>query len=204
KAFLPLPGYFYDACDKKTRRVSSFARVRYHNNDYSVPTAYGHQMVMIRGYVHEVVISYQDQVIARHPRSYGKEEIIEDPRHYLSLLERKPRALDQASAIVNWELPEAFTKLRERLEDQKGKAGKREYIRILRLMEIFTLEEVHEAIKQGLRCGAYSLEAIKHLVLCHIEQRPPRLNLLDHPHLPHVHVAVTCASDYMGLLGVRP
>jgi len=205
KVFLPLPNYFYDACDKKSRRVNSFARVRYKNNEYSVPTAYGHQMVMIRGYVQEVAISYQDKVIARHARSYGKEEMIEDPRHYLSLLERKPRALDQASAVVDWDLPEAFTKLRERLEARKGKAGKREYIRILRLMETFRLEEVHEAVKQGLRLGACSLEAIKHLVLCHIEQRPPRLNLLDYPHLPHVHVAVTCATDYMGLLKeVRP
>jgi len=59
EAFLPLPGCFYDACDKQSGRVNSFARVRYKSNDYSVPTTYGHQAVMIRGYVHEVVISYK-------------------------------------------------------------------------------------------------------------------------------------------------
>ena len=38
-------------------RVSSLSLVRYRNNDYSVPVAYGHRDVLVRGYVHEVVIS---------------------------------------------------------------------------------------------------------------------------------------------------
>jgi hypothetical protein len=36
-------------------------------------------------------------VIARHARSYGWEEMIFDPLHYLSLLEQKSNALDQAA-----------------------------------------------------------------------------------------------------------
>ena len=51
----PLPAPF-DACDKQGTRVNSLSLVRYRTNDYSVPVAYGHQEVWIRGYVHEVVI----------------------------------------------------------------------------------------------------------------------------------------------------
>ena len=69
-AFLPLPAVPYEACDKRTARVSSLSLVRYRSTDYSVPTAYGHREVLIRGYVHEVVISCGAEVIARHPRSY--------------------------------------------------------------------------------------------------------------------------------------
>ena len=43
-------------------------RLRYRTNDYSVPVAYGHQEVWIRGYVHEVVIGCGAGIIARHPR----------------------------------------------------------------------------------------------------------------------------------------
>ena len=50
----PLPAPF-DACDKQGTRVSSLSLVRYRTNDYSVPVAYGHQEVWIRGYVHEVL-----------------------------------------------------------------------------------------------------------------------------------------------------
>ena len=48
-------------------------------------------------------------------------------------------------------------------------------------------------------------DAVKHLVLCRIEKRPPRLNLLAHPYLPRAEVATTSARSYMGLLkGAAP
>jgi hypothetical protein len=78
-AFLPLPATPYEACDKRTARVSSLSLVRYRRNDYSVPTAYGHREVLIRGYVHEVVIACGAEEIARHPRSYEREDFIFDP-----------------------------------------------------------------------------------------------------------------------------
>jgi hypothetical protein len=40
----PLPAP-YDACEKRPGSVNSLSLVRYRNNDYSVPTAYGHQML---------------------------------------------------------------------------------------------------------------------------------------------------------------
>src|SRR5437660_4979964 len=63
-AFQDLPPAPYDACEKKAARVSSQSLVRYRGTDYSVPTAYGHREVVIRGYVHEVVISCGATVIA--------------------------------------------------------------------------------------------------------------------------------------------
>ena len=56
-AFHDLPPAPYDACEKKPGLVSSLSLVRYRGTDYSVPTAYGHREVVIRGYVDEVVIS---------------------------------------------------------------------------------------------------------------------------------------------------
>jgi hypothetical protein len=50
--------------------------LRYRGTDYSVPTAYGHREVLIRGYVHEVVISFGAEVIARYSRSYEREEFV--------------------------------------------------------------------------------------------------------------------------------
>ena len=77
----PLPAPF-DACDKQGTRVNSLSLVRYRTNDYSVPVAYGHQEVWIRGYVHEVVIGCGAGIIARHPRSYDREDMVFDPIHY--------------------------------------------------------------------------------------------------------------------------
>jgi transposase len=76
EAFHSLPPTPYVACEKRTGRVSSQLLVRYRGTDYSVPTAYGHRDVVIRGYVHEVVISCGAEVIARHPRSYERDDFV--------------------------------------------------------------------------------------------------------------------------------
>ena len=81
-----------------------------------------------------------------------------------------------------------------------GKKGKREYVQVLRLLETFPLQEVSPAIEETLRLGAISFDAVKHLLLCRIERRPPRLDLEDYPHLPLAEVSTTAAADYLVLL----
>ena len=134
--------------------MSSLSLLRYRGNDYSVPVAYGHREVLIRGYVDEVMISCGAEVIARHRRSYDSEDLIFDPLHYLPLIEQKIGALDQAAPLAGWELPEDFSTLRRLLEARMGKAGKREYVQVLRLMESFRLKEVAGAVDDALRLGA--------------------------------------------------
>ena len=194
---MPAP---YDACDKRPGRVNSLSLVRYRNNDYSVPTSYGHRQVLIRGYVHEVVISCGAEVIARHPRSYEREDFVFNPLHYLALLEQKTNALDQAAPLGDWVLPEAFATLRRLLEARMGKNGKREFVQVLRLMETFTLDDVAAAVHDAIARGAIGFDAIKHLVLCRIERRPPRLDMTIYPYLPKAVVAMTSAHAYMDLL----
>ena len=63
-ALLPLPPVPYDACDTRTTRVTSLSLVRYRRNDYSVPTAYGHREVLVKGYA-------DDGVPRRHREETG-------------------------------------------------------------------------------------------------------------------------------------
>ena len=200
EALLPLPATPYDASDKHVSRVSSLSLVRYRTNDYSVPVAYGHREVVVRGYVGEVVISCGAEVIARHRRSYERDDFVFDPIHYLPLLERKVGALDQAAPLAGWKLPEEFGVLRRLLESRMGRRGKREFVQVLRLMEDFRREEVCKGVSDALRLGAVSFDAVKHLVLCRIEGRPQRLDLELYPYLPKVTVTTTSANDYMALM----
>jgi transposase len=201
EALQSLPGAPYDACDRRPARVSSLSLVRYDRNDYSVPTAYGHRPVLVRGFVEEVVIACGTEIIARHPRSYEREDFIFDPLHYLALIEYKIGALDQARPLQGWALPDVFGTFRRLLEARMGKGGKREYVQVLRLMETFRLEDVHAAVRQALRLGAIGFDAVKHLVLCRIEHRPAKLDLTVYPYLPRVAVATTSAKAYLALLG---
>jgi|TARA_B100000315_G_scaffold235361_1_gene250239 transposase len=200
QALLTLPPAPYDACDKRATRVSSLSLVRYRNNDYSVPVAYGHREVLVRGYVHDVVISCGTEIIARHGRSYEREDVILDPLHYLRLIEQKVGALDQAAPLAGWSLPEEFAVLRRLLEARLGRSGRREYVQVLRLLETFESDDVHAGVRDALRLGAIGFDAVKHLVLCRVERRPPRLNLEVYPYLPRARVETTSPEAYMGLL----
>jgi transposase len=197
---LPLPSTSYEACERRSTRASSQALVRYETNDYSVPVEYGHQHVQLKAFVWEVIIAYGSEVIARHRRSYGREEMIFDPLHYLALLEQKTNALDQAAPLQGWELPTEFVELRRQMEARLGKRGRREYVQVLRLLETFAMGEVSAAIRQAQLLQAISFDAVKHLLLCAIERRPPKLDLENYPYLPVAQVALTRAADYQTLM----
>lgn len=71
---------------------------------------------------------------------------------------------------------------------------------MLRLLETFTLEEVTHAVDDALQLCTISCDAVRHLLLCRIERRPPRLDMENYPHLPLAQVRTTQPADYMALL----
>ena len=199
-ALRALPAVPLEPCEKRAGRVSSTALVRYRTNDYSVPTRYGFQDVVVKGFVDEVVILCGAEEIARHARSYGEGVFVSNPLHYLALIEIKPGALDQAAALQDWDLPEVFQHLRHLLEARMGNRGKREFIQVLRLLEAMPMEIVTFAVTEAIHIGAIGFDAVKLIALARIERRPPRLDLAAYPHLPKLQVKTTRAADYAALV----
>ena len=112
----------------------------------------------------------------------------------------KTGALDQAAPLIGWDLPGEFGQLRRLMESRMGRRGKREFVQVLRLMENFPADKVLGAVRDALGLGAISFDAVKHLVLCRMEGRSPRLDLVLYPYLPRVTVTKTSASDYMAVV----
>ena len=54
--------------------------------------------------------------------------------------------------------------------------------------------------RSKLRMGAVGFDAIKHLVLCQVEKRPPKLDLNVYPYLPRATVGKTSAASYLCLM----
>ena len=52
-------------------------------------------------------------------------------------------------------------------------------------------------MRDALHLNAISYDAVKHLALCRIEKRRPKLDLAAYPHLPVARVTTTSASSYM-------
>jgi hypothetical protein len=118
--------------------------------------------VTVKGYIDHVEVVAVGQVVARHVRSYGQDEQVLDPLHYLAALERRPAALDHAPVLRDWQLPAAFATLRQAMERQHGlRAGCRHYIRVLQLLGDHPLERVREAVERYLDQEGLTAERIR-------------------------------------------
>ena len=199
QVFLPLPPSPFDACRKQPTRANSLSLVRFDDNDYSVPVAYAHHEILIKGYVDRVVLCHGPRVVAEHKRSWGKEGVFFNYRHYLPLLERKPGSLDYARPLSGFDFPECFNLLRRRLiaEQPKEGMGIREFIKVLRLLEDYPIGRVKRAVEKGLGMRVHCRDAI----LQFIAPRPHTAFVLDgREHLCRVKISAPDVSAYQALL----
>lgn len=199
--FLPLPKQLFEARRVVDRTVDSQSLVRFDDNEYSVPVPYAHRKLIVVATVEEVRLVYEDRLVAKHARSWDREKIFFEPIHYLALLERKPGGIDYARPLENWQLPDSFALLRRRLEAADTQYGTRSYIRVLRLLEKFTLAQLAAAVEYALDIDVIDADSIR-TIIEHRSDQPVELFLLDgRPHLAHVRVEMTDVSSYQALLG---
>jgi len=199
QVFLPLPPTPFDACRKQPTRANSLSLVRFDDNDYSVPVAYAHHEILIKGYVDRIVLCHGPRVVAEHKRSWGKEGVFFNYRHYLPLLARKPGSLDYARPLSGFDFPECFNQLRRRLiaEQSKEGTGIREFIKVLRLLEDYPMGRVKRAVEKGLGIRANCRDAIVQFII----PRPHTTFVLDgREHLCRVKVGAPDVSAYQALL----
>jgi len=197
---LAFPAEAFEARRVCTAQANSLSLVRFHRNDYSVPTDYAHHELTAVGDIESVRILLADRVVARHARHWGKHRVTFDPVHYLALLERKPGAFDVARPLEQWQLPECFAVLRRRLENEWESEGTRQFIKILRLVESATLRQLTDAVAHALSLGVEDYDAVR-LILEHRREQPVALfRLDDRPHLALVRVQRPDLAGYRGLL----
>lgn len=161
----PFPERVPEACVFVSAKVNRSQLVRYCGNVYSVPREYVGKVVTIKAFVFVVKITCQDKEIARHERSYGRDEEILDPFHYLPVLLRKPGAFDRATPIVRWSLPPAYEVYRHRLKQRlEGSRGIKEYIRVLLLLKDHPMDKVTAAVEKALSSGIYGYDGVANLL----------------------------------------
>lgn len=198
-SLLKIPSHTFESHRVETGKANSLSLVRFNRNDYSVPTAYAHHHVTVVGGIEEVRIVIGGQLIARHPRHWGKEHTEFDPRHYLALLERKPGAFDYARPLEGWELPACFDVLRRRQQNQLGDLATREFIKVLRLLEDSTLSELTGAVEYALSIGVSSADAVRLILRTRQEPRLELFCLDGRPHLRSVRIPRPNLQAYRSL-----
>jgi len=148
-----------------------------------------------------VCICRKGDIIAEHLRLWDKEDIAFEALHYLELLERKPGALDHAKPLRDWRLPECFSLLRKRLEQEGRAQGTREFIRVLRLLEKHALEKVTKAVNKAMRLRRCNRDVVAQYLYPDEPFSPPTFRLDGREHLQGVCVHAPNLAAYQGLLG---
>lgn len=111
----------FDAYIEQPLRVSSTCLVSIDRNRYSVPAEWVGKVVSVRISADLIRVVAGGELVARHERQFGRNQLICEPWHYLSVLETKPGALRHGLPFTNWKLPAAVEAVRvHALKQSKG------------------------------------------------------------------------------------
>ena len=140
----------FDGYVEHMARVSSTCLVVLDRNRYSVPAEFAGRAVSVRSTAARVRVVADGAVIADHARRFGRDVLICDPWHYLSLLERKPGALRNGVPFLEWDLPAAIQLVRDRvLKQPKGDRAYVELLVMARDVGLETLQVACELVLEG-------------------------------------------------------
>jgi transposase len=162
-ALRPLSPHPYDIAQVSTSVASSQFRITLDTNHYSVPAAYAHRRLTVKAYPDRVCIYYDNQLIARHARHYGRHQDIEDPDHAKALVAQRSHAREQRLMLRFLALSPDAQAYYDGLEQRRLNA--RNHLRkILALAEIYSADLVARAISDGLAFQAFSAEYITNIL----------------------------------------
>jgi hypothetical protein len=159
-----------------------------------------------QAFVHRVEIVNDQQVVASHARCWARECDILDPRHYLPLLARRPRAFAQSKAIRQWQKqwPAAFERYWQVLQQKLPETeSTRVFVQILKLTGHYAEAEVAQALELALQHQCYSYDGVRELLRRLTETAPPpRLELAERPDLADIQVQPADLAQFNRLLPV--
>lgn len=165
-----LPHTPYDCGTIITARVTNQFRVVVDTNRYSVPAEYSKELVTIKLYPDRLCIYQDNKFVARHVRSYDRNQNFEHPDHPKELLQQRKRAREQT-------LYKRFLALSNKADDyykqlQQRRMNPLHHIRkIVALSEQYGKDKVSLALEDAFTFQAFSCEYIANI----LEQRERKM-----------------------------
>ena len=142
----------------KPVRASTTCLIMADHNRYSVNARAAGRMVLVRSHAERIVVLLGEEVVADHPRSFKRDQVIYDPWHYLPVLMKKPGALRNGAPFKDWSLPSALTQVRAKLKNHTD--GDRQFVKVLGAVPDHGLEAVEAACAEALQAGIASGDVI--------------------------------------------
>jgi transposase len=152
---MPCPKPF-DGYVEHQVRVSATSLIHFQRNRYSVPTRHVNDILSLRVYPQQLVLVAEGIEVARHTRSFEREQTFYDWQHYIELVEIKPGALRNGAPFKT--MPEVLQTLQRHLLRHPG--GDRVMTQVLAAVPVHGLEAVLVAAEMALEAGRPSAEHV--------------------------------------------
>jgi transposase len=165
-SLVPYAGRF-DGFHAVPASVSRTCLVRFDNNKYSVAASAVGRPVEIRAYAERIEIRQEGRVVGDHRRSFGRDQTVYDPWHYVPVLARKPGALRNGAPFKDWVLPASLDRVRRKLAGADD--GDRQMVAILTAVLSDGLATVEAACAAALRENVHSADVILNILARHRE-----------------------------------
>jgi hypothetical protein len=158
---LSMPSPF-DSYQESVTRVSPQLLISFDRNRYSVNAMAVGKTVAVRAYADRVIMVMNGSVVATHRRHLGRDKVIYDPWHYLTVLERKPGALRNGAPFKEWDLPESMGEVRKILAERSD--GDRQFVGILSVVRRYGLEGVAAACSESIADKTVSSDVVLNIL----------------------------------------
>jgi transposase len=185
----PLPSDRYEACKLLSCKVNKTSLITVDTNRYSVPCSFVGQAVWAKIFVDRVIVVAQNHVIAEHPRSYERNQMITVLDHYLEVLLKKPRAIRDAHAFQSSDIPDIFRRFHLKMREQEGAAGDQKFIRLLLFHRDIGMESLTNALLEAEKTQVFRYETVheiiqkltnQHIIITDLPIDKTPVNLLDY------------------------
>lgn len=170
---MPCPKPF-DGYVEHQVRVSATSLIHFQRNRYSVPTRHVNDILSLRVYPQQLVLVADGIEVARHARSFEREQTFYDWQHYIELVETKPGALRNGAPFKT--MPEVLQTLQRHLLRHPG--GDRVMTQVLAAVPVHGLEAVLVAAEMALEAGRPSAEHVLN-VLARLKDGVAALELIE-------------------------
>ena len=153
----------YDLSQIRQVRASPTCRVPFDSNHYTVPPHLVGCDLTLKAWPDRICIYHDQQLVARHPRSFERHCDIEDPDHVRLLQARRAGAREQRLMVQFLALSPRASQYAQGLEAKRANA--RSHIRrIVALAEIYGREALARAIDDAIDLQAYSAEYLANIL----------------------------------------
>jgi transposase len=184
---LPLPLHAFSADCVIAVHSAKTIYVRFDGNDYSIPPEAVGRSLMLAASDTEVRVLDGAREIARHRRSYNRQQLVLDPAHQQALLRSKRKARESTrSSRLELAVPESAQLLERAFAE--GESAAQQSAQLLDLLDRYGTRAMRRAVREALDRNTPRASSVAFLLRQSNHAMPLPLDLSRHPQAQNLNI----------------